>query len=360
MEKWSAKLERFSINFFLDTNILVYLIDDTYPALTGFIKTLANMPVVSLFTSEYVLAELVEVRKKEDYYQEVIKQSKKDKRYINLSSFITHNKRYDIPHYPYCGNLVAPVKCHVDKDIEKIVKGFGIVYDSKFNDQLLSPMKDICLSTKISREDSLVLVSSLFRGDKKVIPHRVVLLTNDNDFEQWSDSAKKDIEDVLKNNSLTMPYVEHLSRLGKMIEGDNKRWDLINNAKTKEDGEKIAFEYVSKIFMWMFKDSYIGLVKPAVKVTKAPRNTLFVKVKAASLDNDLYTVVLDKDLSFLYCPQNKADFYLDGKRITSPFIPIRKKDKVGYVVSLREKETARIFKRLNVDGNMVFIHPDSN
>lgn len=359
MEKWSAKLEKFSINFFLDTNILVYLIDNTYPALTGFIKTLVNMPVVSLFTSEYVLAELVEVRKKEDYYQEVIKQSKKDKRYINLSSFITHNKRYDIPHYPYGGNLVAPVKCHVDKDIEKIVKGFGIVYDSKFNDQLLSPMKDICLSTKISREDSLVLVSSLFRGDKKVIPNRVVLLTNDNDFEQWSDSAKKDIEDVLKNNGLTMPYVEHLSRLGKMITGDNKRWDLINNAKTKEDGEKIAFGYASKILMWMFKDNYIGLVKPAAKVTKAPKNTLFVKVKAASLDNDLYTVVLDKDLSFLYCPQNKADFYRDGKRITPPFIPKSKKDKVGYVVNLREKETARIFKRLNVDGNMVFIHPDS-
>lgn len=359
MLKESIQLEDFRINFFLDTNILVYLIDDTYPALTGFIKALSKMPVVSLFTSEYVLAELIEVRKKEDYYQHVVKKSKKDKRYINISSFITHNKRYDIPHYTYGGDLVSPVKAHVDKDIEKIVKGFGIVYDSKFNDRLLLPMKDVCLSTRISREDSLVLVSSLFRGDKTINPKRVVLLTNDDNFEKWCDSSKTDIDTVLINNGLSMPYVEHLTRLGKIITGNSKRWDLINNERSKEDGEKVALEYVKKCLMWMFKDSFIGLVKPTTKATKAPKNTLFVKVKASLLNNNIYTIVLNKDLMYMYSPQNKADFYRDGKSLVKPFIPKSKKDKVSYVVNLRDKETARVFNQLNKEDNLVFIHPDS-
>ena len=359
MPKESIQMEEFRINFFLDTNILCYLIDNTYPALTGFIKSLGKMPVVSLFTSEYVLAELIEVRKKEDYYQEVVKRSKKDKRYINISSFITHNKRYDIPHYTYGGELIPPVKTRVDKDIEKIVNGFGITYDSKFNDRLLSPMKDVCLSTRISREDSLVLVSSLFRGDKTVIPNRVVVLTNDDDFEKWCDSSKSDIETDLRSNGLSMPYVEHLKRLGKMITGDNKRWDLISNATTKEDGEVIALEYVTKCLMWMFKDRFIGLVKPTTRATKAPKNTLFVKVKASMLNNDIYTIVLNKNLTYMYCPQNKADFYRDGKSLVKPFIPKSKKDKVSYVVNLRDKETPRVFNQLNKEDNLVFIHPDS-
>lgn len=359
MEKWSARLEEFTINFFLDTNILCYLIDNTYPALTGFIKTLSKLPVTSLFTSEYVLAELIEVRKKEDYYQEVVKQSKKDKRYINISSFITHNKRYDIPHYAYEGDMIAAVTAHVEKDIERIVKGFGISYDSKFNDQLLSPMKGICLSSKISREDSLVLVSSLFRDNKIVIPGRVVLLTNDNDFEQWSASSKTEIEKVLIGNGLTMPFVEHLSRLGKMITGENRRWDLISNAKTLKDGERIAIEYVTKCLMWMFEKKYIGIVKPATKVKKAPKNTIFVKVKATALENNIYTLILDKGLHFVYCPQNQANFYHDNKSLTEPFIPKSKRDKVSYQINLREKETARLFKRLNTEGNLVFLHPDS-
>ena len=355
MEKWSAELERFKINFFLDTNILCYLIDDTYPTLTGFVKAVAEMPVVSLFASEYVLAELIEVRKKEDYYQEVVRQSQKDGRYINISSFITHNKKYNIPHYSYEGEIVEPVVTQVDKDIEKIVKDFGIVFDSRFNNQMLAPMKEICLTTKISKEDSLVLVSSQFRDDKKVFPNKVILLTNDDDFEKWSNTSKEDIEKVLKEKGLTMPYVENIRLMGKMFGDNSTHWDLRNDG----DSPQIAREYVKNCLHKLFEDYFIGVVSPGEKVTKAPKHTLFMKVKAASLYNNLYAIVLDKNLTFLYCPQNKADFYVDGKSISEPFTPERGKDKVGFVCEMREREGEDIFERLNKKGNMVFIHPDS-
>lgn len=356
MEKWSAESEKFRVNFFLDTNILCYLVDDTYSALSEFIKALAEMPVVSLFTSEYVLTELLEVRKKEDYFQEVMNQAKKDGRYINISSFIANNKRYSIPHYPYEGDLIEPVSTQVNKDIEKIVKDFGITFESKFNDSLLSPMKGICLSTKISREDSLVLVSSLFKGDEKLSPGKVILITNDEAFEKWSNGAQAEINNVLAKHGLSMPFVEHLDKMGSLFNDDGTKWNL---TKTTKNGRDIALEYVTKCIQWMYVENYIGIISPAENVTRAPAHTLFVKVKADSLSNKIYTIILDKDLNFLYCPQNKADFYRDGSSLSEPFVPTEGQDKVGFVCEMREGEGDEIYEKLNQQGNMVFIHPDS-
>lgn len=356
MEEWSAESEKFRVNFFLDTNILCYLVDDTYPALTAFIKALAEMPVVSLFTSEYVLSELIEVRKKEDYYQEVVKRSKTDGRYINISSFIKYNKRYDIPHYSYGGDLVEPVTEQVNQDIDKIVYDFGITFDSKFNDQLLAPMKGICLSSKISHEDSLVLVSSLYKREEKLPSGKVILLTNDKDFVDWCQKAELDITRVLGNYGLSMPYVERLWKIGCIFGENSTHWDLTD---INANGEAIAKEYIKECIMLMYAKYYIGYVTHSEKVTKAPAHTLFLKVKADSLDNTIYTIILDKDLNFLYCPQKKADFYRDGHSLSEPFVPTEGQDKVGFVCEMREGEGEEIFDKINRYGNMVFIHPDS-
>lgn len=355
MENWSAQLEKFRVNFFLDTNILCYLIDDTYPTLTAFIKTMAEMPVVSLFTSQYVLAELIDVRKKEDYYQEVVRQAGTDGRRINISSFITHNKRYNIPHYPYQGDLVGPVVARVDSEIEQIVNDFSINFDSVFNDQLLALMKEVCLPTKISKEDSLVLVSSLFRGDEKVPPNKVILLTNDDDFEKWCKQYKTDIEQALISKGYTLPYVENARNLG-MLFGENARhWDLRENF----DGKEVAREYVTSCLHMMYAENYIGSVTPANNAQNAPAHTLFLKMESIVLDNHLYTIVLDKDLNFLYCPQNQADFYYNHNSIGDSIERENRDITLGYVCQMREGEGEDIYNKLNQRGNLVFIHPDS-
>lgn len=355
MEQWSAQLEEFKVNIFLDTNILCYLVDDTYPSLTGFVKALSEMPVVSLYTSQYVLSELVEVRKKEDYYQEVMRKANSDGRYINISSFITHNKRYNIPHYPYEGDLVEPVTAKVESEINKIVNDFGISFDSEFNGALMMPMKEICLATKISREDSLVLVSSLFRGKQKVAPNRVILLTNDDDFETWSNQYKEEIEAVLAKKGYTMPFVENVRTVGKMFGENETRWDLRDN----KDGEEIAKEYVKKCIKKMFVVNLIGTVTPANDAPKAPKHTLFLKMCASRVYNNIYTVVLDKDLNFLYCPQNTADFYHNHQSIGDEISMDDNPKTLGYVCQLRAGEGEDIFEKLNQKGNLVLVHPDS-
>ena len=212
MDRESARSEKFQINFFLDTNILCYLIDNTFPTLTAFITALKEMPVVQLYSSEYVLAELFEVRKKEDYFHEVWERSKKDGKFINISSFIKYNKRYEIPDYEYEGDLAEAVKKKVNEDVEKITNEFNIDFLNSFNDRLLGPMKAICLSTKISREDSLVLVSSVYKNSIEEVSERVILLTGDKDFYKWATNSRAEISTAF--NPGKTPDIEHLDSLG--------------------------------------------------------------------------------------------------------------------------------------------------
>ena len=196
MEKWSAQLEKFTINFFVDTNILVYLVDEKHPSLTSFIKTLSETPVVGLYASEYVFSEFIGVRKQENYFQAVIDKSREDGRKVNVSEFIKHNKAYEIKDYDY-EDVKDVVKQKVDEEIERVTHDFGIVILRNTNNHIIGPMKEVCLSTKISKEDSLVLVSSLFREKEEIIAEPVILLTNDRDFCKFANSSKDYIGSVL-------------------------------------------------------------------------------------------------------------------------------------------------------------------
>ncbi len=55
--------EKYRVNIYLDTNILVDYIEGTYPLLNKSIDYLCSCPFVNLRSSHYVLFEYTEVRK---------------------------------------------------------------------------------------------------------------------------------------------------------------------------------------------------------------------------------------------------------------------------------------------------------
>ena len=351
MYRESARSEKFQINFFLDTNILCYLIDNTFPTLTAFITTLKEMPVVQLYSSEYVLAELFEVRKKEDYFHEVWERSKKDGKFINISSFIKYNKRYEIPDYEYEGDLAETVKKKVNEDVEKITNEFKIDFLNSFNDRLLGPMKGICLSTKISREDSLVLVSSVYKNSIEEISERVILLTGDQDFYDWAKNSRTEISAAF--NLGKIPDVEHINSIGNVVAGYNGG---TQNLKTEiENVEELAIQYVKNCLMDTYKDQLLGKVTIR-ECAGAPKHLIAFKAETELKDKELYTFILTKNLSFLYSPKQKSKFYHSGKQIEVPFSPEGGNSIVTFVCEENDEE---VFKVLNVEGNLVFIHPDS-
>lgn len=350
MDRESARSEKFQINFFLDTNILCYLIDNTYPALASFISTLKEMPVVQLYSSEYVLAELFEVRKKENYFHEVWERSKKDRKFINISSFIKYNKRYEIPDYEYEGDLAEAVKQKVNKDVEKITNEFKIDFLNSFNDRLLGPMKGICLSTKISREDSFVLVSSVYKNNIEEISERVILLTGDKDFYDWATNSRSEISKAF--NTGKTPDIEHIGSLGNVVAG----YTGVKNLKTDINNvEELAIRYVMSCLMDTYKDRLLG--KVTVRECKgAPKKMIVFKAETELKDRELYTYILTKDLSFLYSPKQKSKLYHSGAQIEVPFSPEEGNNLVTFVCDEYDEE---VFMTLNVEGNLVLIHPDS-
>ena len=68
MKYWTTRLgSEFSIDIYLDTNILEYLISNQYPSLTKLLDELSLYPdFVTLKTTKYVVFEFCEIRKR--YY----------------------------------------------------------------------------------------------------------------------------------------------------------------------------------------------------------------------------------------------------------------------------------------------------
>ena len=351
MERESVRLEKFQINFFLDTNVLCYLIDNTFPTLTAFIKALKEMPVVNLCSSQYVMAELLEVRKKEDYFHEVMNRANDDGKFINISSFIKYNKRYEIPGYEYEGDLAEAVKKKVDEDIDKITHEFGISFGSYFNERLLAPMKGICLSTKISREDSLVLVSSVYKSSIEEVSERVILLTGDKDFYDWATDSKDDISGVFKEGKT--PDIEYIGNLGAGLAGYTGGTKSLKS-KIENVGE-LAVHYVTSCLMDTYKDRLLGKVTIR-KCSRELKHLIAFKAEAELKEKELYTLVLTKNMSFLYSPKPLSKLYHCGKQIETPFAPKGGNNLVTFVCEENDEE---VFNVVNAEENYVFIHPDS-
>ena len=182
MENWSDEpVDQFRIKFFLDTNILAYLIDGTYTGLTNTIEFLKKCEFANLVSSNYVIFELVGIRKREHYLREVLTKSTVAGGTVNISSLLKYKDDFDAPGVKFI-DVKSSIKSNVEAELQKIVNDFGIIYeDNLLHNKLLQPTFDINLLTKVSKEDSLVLASSIW-PDELTKESFVCLVSNDKDF----------------------------------------------------------------------------------------------------------------------------------------------------------------------------------
>ena len=256
-----------------------------------------------------------------------------------------------MPNYAY-KDLSEGVTQSVENDIERICVEFNIQFNSNFNENLLSLMKNVCLSTRVSREDSLVLVSSVYINNTE-IKDRVIIITNDHDFHNWVDESTKELETSFVTVGLNMPKVEHISSMGKIVPHLEEQRNLTDSMESVTD---FAIRYVTRVFMDTYSDPYyIGRIV-RFEGLNAPEHTVYIKISAPKLEKSLYTVVLSKNLSFLYCPQKPALFWHNNKPLTEAFVP-GKESIVSFVIG--DKGIEDVFDMVNSEGNLVFVHPDS-
>ena len=65
-------------------------------------------------------------------------------------------------------------------------------------------------------------------------------------------------------------------------------------------------------------------------------------------------------MDYFYCPRAQADFYKGPDSIGETFIPQKDDSHVSFLCDTDEVVVSdEIFNKINDDGNLVFIHPDS-
>ncbi|MFZ4454938.1 MAG: hypothetical protein ACOYOT_01825 [Bacteroidales bacterium] len=354
METWSRPpLEEYEINFFVDTNILSYLVDNTYPLLNDFLNELRSISLVNLISSEYVLLEFLGIRKREHYIRESLSSFQSSGKRINVSSLLKYHNQYSLPEIDF-HELLPEIKKKIDGEKESITTDFGISFNCKFHDKLYNPTSEICLSTKISKEDSLVLVSSIIPLDGKV-NENVIILTNDSDFPKWY--SEVDINHIFKALVVPRPTLQDIKKIGN----SNGRIINLTDNKGAYDQRVITTDYLKKVFLEIKNDLFLGETFTPRGVD-IPCNCITFDCKVGrTLFSNIYVTIVGGNFDFIYTPSNKITFWSNGKPIEScGFEANESISNLSFVVEIDDTDKLiekEIIQKLKEPGNLIIFHP---
>lgn len=359
METWSqTPIKDFKVSFFLDTNILCYLVDNTYPNLNKFIKYLGSNPFSDVISSDYVLLEFIGIRKREHYLRAVLESGEQNGQSVNLSSLLKLHNQYSAPEVDFI-SIIPQIKENVDLDEEAITTQFNIDFNCKFHINLFEPTKNICLASKISKEDSLVLVSSVSPISENY-NENCILLTNDADFSSWYEQAIDKIDCVFTENSIPKPHLKHI----KSTELSDKRFNFTDNKLDITGFEVYANKCILSLLKNRLKDYYIGKSFTPYGEQCPPRVFAIKAERGVNLHNHKYITIIGKDLNFILTTNDKVDFWHKNKRIDDQGVLVSKNNQIySFIfplsIDILEQDIEAIFHLIQAEGHFVFYHPDS-
>ena len=363
MQTWSDNPihPNFSIKFFIDTNILVYLVDGTYQSLTDFIDLAKDCKFIELVSSKYVIFEFIGVRKREHYLRKVVATSKLSASgEINFSSLLNYQNKFEAPEVTFEA-VIPNIKNDIERELQVIATGYLINYDySTLHNEQLHPTSEICLSTKLANQDCLVLISAIL-PQPGMVSENLLVLTNDGDFVKFFDEAN--IDEVFTPYNTTKPELIGISK----IIGDSRTVLNLKTPISRADIEKHIKSIVIRILIEKNKELYLGKTIIPTHST-FPADIIAFKFNLNQpVPKNIYLTVISKDLDFIFTTRKKIESLhhnnssLDAGHIFTD----DSKNKVSYkLVDFNDAgaEIAvdpAIIAAIRTEGNLVFIHPDS-
>lgn len=348
----------------LDTQILAYLVDNTYPNLNLFIKALSESPFVDIVCSRFAIYEFIGIRKMEHYLRCLVDETKKKGGQVNFSSALKYKNEFDTPELKYI-DAYENVKKAVEEELVKIDSDFGIVYENfDIHNGLWKPHQELVLSTRISKEDSLLLLSSVFPESLRKEEH-LVLLTNDNQFYNAL-CGEKEIETsnkVFEENGLAKPYTYYLKKM--TLREVNTSLNLIdyNSGLTEENINDYSNKFIVEHIKDKNKSILLGEVINCACGKALKRKLLCFKLhQDQELVENMYISILTKDF-ILYNHSAKLSNFKCYGDITLPYKPNEDEKSKEISIELvdgngKHLEEA-LMEKLTSVGNLIFIHPDS-
>lgn len=356
MKSWSQDcLGKMKAVLFLDTNILSYLVDETYPLLTRMISDFRDTCVIDLISSEYCQLEFVGIRKREHYLRSVIKKASEDYKTINCSSLLKYHNQFECREIDF-HTILPDIRSAVNEDIKRIVRDFDISFTCKIHSDLFLPISEICLHSKISKEDSFVIISSVNPQPNRYNPVCFVL-THDRDFNKWHTQAQAELSQIYQAHQLPEPIMIH----------QNNAFGINLDSTTYD------FTTIKENFMEQFiakNDAfYLGrTIEP--KGDNAPHGmfALHIATQNPILTNK-YITIIGKDLDFCITTPTPIRLFHRNSEIENGFVFKQVGEDIVTGIFLQEspaneklftdEEYMDILVQIQSEGNYVFYHCDT-
>lgn len=360
-----------NIKVALDTNILSYLLDDTYLDLTFFINELNSYEFVELQFSKFVVYELIGIRKLEHYLRKINKKGEQDGKTVNFSSALNYRKKWNAPELEF-KDCYKDVKSEVENELNRLTSEFDIqLSDGSLHRDIWKPHQDLVLSSKISKEDSMVLISSAF-PDIGQSEEYLIFLTNDHDFyggysgketqlKEDGEAPDFDIDSIFANYSIKKPIVEKLNSIKTPL--SNSSLNIVKGVNTEQEIKDFVSLYLFEHLQNTNSKYLLGEVISCKM--KNNKNMLCFRLKAGELEKGLYLTILTKDLKTINIPKCKSNFWAHGEINNYPYKPDNEVKSKEISIKLINDDNNplledSILKEIMTNGNLVFIHPDSS
>ena len=331
--------DKYRINIFLDTNILIDILDNTYDNLTHTIEYLKSSDFTTLKSSHYVMFEMIENRKWK-YFVEKVSTTKTPKKYSWKINGIQYTDHKDY------------IQQKVEGDKDKICNDYNITWEENIlHDELLAPTLDLCLESTISREDSLVLLSSIF-PKKSEIEKQVLLMSRDKAFNK--STTELGINTVFAKHGLTPPEMMKTGCLSC-----NKFSQTIDLTLSKYTKEEIICFWKQKIIETIIKknrDTFLGHTYSYNN--KAGANCIFFKLpKSTSLNKDIGLTIIGKNLDFIYSTQIIPEFWSMQRINDYPFLNENNESLISFKID--DFKDKFLFAKIKEKGNLIFLNTDT-
>lgn len=303
--------------------------------------------------------ELVEVRKREHFLREVVRNRLQDN--ISISKLVGRKGIWKFDNVQYEDHK-DEIQNRILAEKERISNEFGIDWEHNIlHEELLNPTLDLCLASTISREDSLVLLSCVYpnKSDKE---RQIILLTRDKLLNDSYNEA--DLETIFVNHGLAIPEMIKTGNVKCKEKYENipQTIDHYSTPLPQTEIQQFWIQKCKEIIIDKNKNSFLGYTY----VHNGDQCIFFNLQKGITLNENLGLTIIGKDLDFVHSTQIISEFWNNQKIDNYPFVdnennvPISfkpyDKDESGNTIAFQNQE---LLAKMREKGNLIFVNEDA-
>lgn len=335
----------YRVNVYLDTNILFDYVEKQFPLLTRSVDFLASCPFVTLRSSHFVLFEFTENRKSKLFWEKADPTKAED--YKIAKVIIKKNWKYNSRDYSEFKDEIASL---VEAELDIIKNQLHIDFDEHvLHEGLIYPTNSLCLQTKISKEDSLVMVSCMNPDEGEYLDH-CLLLTRDGQYYKAYLDNSLELDQVFLENGLKKPVLIRTEDLS--LCANCPKYNLYDNNACGTDIENYWIGLISKTLMGNHSDKYVGVTYEHGSSDEAKKCIYFDMDgtnKELRYSSGLYFVF--NDLSGMCILQGPFEYW-NSQKISLPY---KNLDFPKYSF-ITDGLDPGLLSKLREPGNMVFYY----